>query len=123
MKKFKLLSLLLILLLAMSLLPLSALAVSEPEINAKAAILVNKDSGEVYFEKNADERIQPASTTKIMTALLVIEAVERGDIGLADGVVASEDCLYNIDEESTHANPQIQPGESMTVQDLLYILL
>ena len=120
MKKFKLLSLLLIVLLAASLMPVSALAVSEPEIGAKAAILVNKDSGEVYFEKNADERIQPASTTKIMTALLVVEAVERGDIGLADGVVASEDCLYNIDEESTHANPQIQPGESMNVQDLLY---
>lgn len=120
MKKFKLLSLLLILILAASLLPVSALAVSDPEIGAKAAILVNRDSGEVYFEKNADERIQPASTTKIMTALLVVEAVERGDISLAEGVVASEDSLYNIDEESTHANPQIQPGESMNVQDLLY---
>ena len=120
MKKFKLLTLALILLLTVSLLPVSALAVAEPEINAQAAIVVDADSGEVYFEKNADQRIQPASTTKIMTALLVIEAVERGDIGLGDAVVATENCLYNIDAESTNANPQIQPGESMSVQDLLY---
>jgi len=120
MKKFKLLSLLLIVLLSVSLLPVSALAVTEPDINARAAIVVDKDSGEVYFEKNADERIQPASTTKLMTALMVVEAVERGDISLGDAVVASNNSLYNVEADSTNANPQIQPGESMTVQDLLY---
>ena len=120
MKKFKLLSLLLIVLLFAALLPVSATAVTEPDINAKAAIIVDADSGEVYFEKNADQRIQPASTTKLMTALLVIEDVERGSISLGDAVVASENCSYNLDDDSTNANPRIQPGESMSVQDLLY---
>lgn len=120
MKKFKLPSLLLILLLFASLLPVSALAVTEPEISAAAAIIVDTDSGEVYFEKNADQRIQPASTTKLMTALLVIEAVERGEIGMGDVVVASDNSGYNLDSDSTNANPRIQPGESMSVQDLLY---
>ena len=120
MKKFKLLSLLLIVLLFASLLPVSALAVTDPEINAAAAIIVDADSGEVYYEKNADQRIQPASTTKLMTALLVVEAVERGDISMGDAVVASDNCDYNLDEESTNANPRIRSGESMTVQDLLY---
>ena len=120
MKKFKLLSLLLIVMLFASLLPVSALAVTEPDISAAAAIVVDKESGEVYYEKNADQRIQPASTTKLMTALLVIEAVERGEISMGDAVVASDNSGYNLDDDSTNANPRIQPGESMTVQDLLY---
>ena len=120
MKNFRFLSLVLILLLAVSLLPVSAMAVSDPDITARAAILLDKDSGEVYYEKNADARIQPASTTKIVTALLVVEAVERGEISLSDNVAASENSLYNLVEDSSDATPRIQPGEVMTVQDLLY---
>ena len=120
MKKFKLLSLVLILLLSLSLLPVSALAVTEPDIGARAAIIVDADSGEVYYEKNSEMTIQPASTTKIMTALLTVEAIERGDIGLNDNVSATENSQYNIEEDSTNANPRIRPGEVMTVQDLLY---
>ncbi len=120
MKKFKFLSLVLICLLAASLFPVSALAVDEPEVDAYAAVLMDADSGEVYFVKNADERIQPASTTKLVTAFLVVEAIERGDIGLNDAVTASESSLYNLEFDSSHANPQIQPGEVMSVQDLLY---
>lgn len=120
MKKFRFLSLVLILLLSLSLLPSAALAVSEPDIGARAAIIVDADSGEVYYEKNSTQTIQPASTTKIMTALLVVEAIERGELSLSENVAASDNSLYNIDEDSTNANPQIQPGEVMTVQDLLY---
>ncbi len=120
MKKFKILSLVLILLLAASILPAPALAVDGPELLSNAAILVNAESGEVYFEKNANERIQPASTTKLVTALLVVEAVERGDIGLSDEVTASDSSLYNLEYDSSNADPQIKPGETMSVQDLLY---
>ena len=120
MKKFKMLSLMLILVLSLSLWPTAALAVSDPEIGAASAILVDADSGEVYYEKNADRTIQPASTTKIMTALLVVEAVERGEIGLGDNVTASENSRYNLEDDSTNANPRIQPGETMSVEDLLY---
>ena len=53
-----------------------AAAANAPATNAEAALLISPDSGMVLYEKNADERRYPASTTKIMTALLVLENVE-----------------------------------------------
>lgn len=120
MKKFKILPILLALLMFAALLPVSALADDEPAITAKAAMLVNAETGDVYFSKNADDVVYPASTTKIMTALLVVEAIERGDLSLSDEITAGDDCQYNMDESSSHANPAIVPGETMTVEDLLY---
>ena len=52
-----------------------AAAANAPATNAEAALLISPDSGMVLYEKNADERRYPASTTKIMTALLVLENV------------------------------------------------
>ncbi len=120
MKKLKLLSILLIILLMTALLPVAALAAEGPEIEARAAIVVDADTGEVYYSKNAEASVAPASTTKMVTAMLVAEAVDRGDISLRDVVTASDDCQYNMDSDSTHANPAIVPGEEMTVEDLLY---
>ena len=105
MKNFKILPLFLTVLIFLSLLPGSALALTEPDVTAQAAILVDADSGEVYYEKNAGRTIQPASTTKLVTALLVAEAIERGDISLDDTVTAYSDCSYNLDSESTNAEP------------------
>lgn len=121
MKKFKILPILLVTLLFAALLPVSALAdESEPEVTANAVVLADAATGEVYFSKNGDRILHPASTTKMMTGLLVAEAIDRGEIALTDEVTASDDCQYNMDELSSHANPAIQPGEVMTVQDLLY---
>ena len=120
MKKFKILPILLMILMFTALLPVSALADGEPEITAKAAVLLNAETGEVYFSKNAENIVHPASTTKIMTALLVVEAIERGELSLSDEITAGDDCQYNMDESSSHANPAIEPGETMTVEDLLY---
>jgi len=120
MKKFKILPILLVFLMFGALLPVSALADEGPDITANAAVLVNTETGETYFSKNAENIVHPASTTKIMTALLVVEAIERGEIGLNDEVTAGEDCQYNMDESSSHANPAIEPGETMSVEDLLY---
>ena len=50
-----------------------------PQISASQAILVEAETGEVLYERNARERAYPASTTKIMTALLVLETLERYD--------------------------------------------
>lgn len=47
---------------------------SPPEVQSPAAILINPDSGKVLYEKNAYEKMYPASTTKIMTAILVLES-------------------------------------------------
>ena len=58
-------------------------------MQAKSAILMELESGTVLYEKNADEMLRPASVTKIMTLLLIFEAIERGEISLEDTVVVS----------------------------------
>lgn len=62
------------------------------DIKAPSAILMEKTSGEVIYEKNAHEKRPPASVTKVMTLLLIVEAIERGDISLDDTVIASRAC-------------------------------
>lgn len=59
-------------------------------MTAKSAILIEPMTGQVVFEKNADERLEIASVTKIMTILLTLEALDRGDITLNDQVRVSE---------------------------------
>ena len=62
---------------------------AEPDVSAPSAILMEAATGEVLYEKNAHERLAPASVTKIMTLLLVMEALESGRIGWDDTVAAS----------------------------------
>ncbi|MBR3810641.1 MAG: D-alanyl-D-alanine carboxypeptidase [Clostridia bacterium] len=84
------------------------------EIKAKSAILMDVTTGKVLLEYNADEKLFPASVTKIMTMLLVVEAIQEGKISLTDVVVCSENA-------SKKGGSQIwlEPGEEMTVNDLL----
>ena len=63
---------------------------SKVQISAQAALLMEASTGQVIYEKNADERRSPASITKIMTLLLAMEALGEGDISLEDEVVTSE---------------------------------
>lgn len=58
--------------------------------NAKSAILIEASTGEVLYEKNADEALAPASMTKMMTLLLTMEAIEKGQIALEDNVTVSK---------------------------------
>lgn len=83
-------------------------------ISAPSAILMEKVTGEVIYEKNSHERMPPASVTKVMTMLLIVEAVERGDISLEDTVIASEraasfggSCVF------------LEEGEKMSVAEML----
>ncbi len=84
------------------------------EIKAKSGILMDVTTGKVLLEYNADEKLFPASVTKIMTMLLVVEAIQDGKIALTDVVVCSENA-------SKKGGSQIwlEPGEEMTVNDLL----
>ena len=84
------------------------------EIKAKSGILMDVTTGKVLLEYNADEKLFPASVTKIMTMLLVVEAIHDGKIALTDVVVCSENA-------SKKGGSQIwlEPGEEMTVNDLL----
>lgn len=86
---------------------------AELAVSAKAAILVHADSGRVLYEKNADEHMLIASTTKIMTAIVVLENCELDDIVEVDSRSAG------IEGSSMY----LEAGESYTVEDLLYGLL
>lgn len=70
--------------------PAAAYASELPKIDAPAYVLLDAASGEVLAEANPEARRFPASTTKIMTLVLALEAVERGDASLEDQVTASE---------------------------------
>jgi D-alanyl-D-alanine carboxypeptidase len=92
-----------------------------PDVDATAVILVNADTGEVLYSKNPDGKIYPASTTKMMTALLAIEAVESGKVRLEDMVTASYTSPDGLTLDGSTQN--IVPGETMSLKDLLYCML
>ena len=78
MKKYRLSSLLVTFVLALTLLaPFSALAADAPHITSRHAVLMDANYGEILYEKAAREKAYPASITKVMTALLVSEAIDR----------------------------------------------
>lgn len=118
MKKFKLLPLLLICCIALSVMAPAAYASPAPELNGKNIVLADLNTGRVIYSKSADTVVAPASLTKIMTVLLAVESVERGEHSLDEMVTAREDCRTGLDEESSSAN--ITPGEQLTFRDLLY---
>ena len=85
-----------------------------PAVSAPSAVLMEKQTGEVLYEKNAHERLSPASVTKVMTMLLIVEDLESGKIALSDTVTASAraasfggSCVY------------LEEGEQMSVSDML----
>lgn len=81
---------------------------------AKAVVLMEKSTGKVLYAENENEKLFPASVTKIMAILLVCEALESGKIKLEDSVSCS-------DNASSKGGSQIwlEPGETMTVHELL----
>lgn len=89
-----------------------------PDIHARCALLCDLESGQTYYARNADQKAYPASLTKIMTVLLALEALDRGEVQLADQVTAGADARQGLDEESSTAG--IQPGETMTFEQYLY---
>jgi D-alanyl-D-alanine carboxypeptidase (penicillin-binding protein 5/6) len=93
------------------------------KIQAKAAILVDVslETPEILFEQNAHEKMYPASITKVMTALLVLEAVESGKLSLDQKISGSNAITSNLTSDGSTQN--IQPGEEMTVENLLYCML
>ena len=91
----------------------TAFIFAEPEIHSPAAVLIEYESGDILYDKNMDEPMYPASTTKIMTALLVLENLDLNktitvpeDMGPAEG-----SAMYLL------------PGETFTVEELLEGLL
>ena len=86
-----------------------------------AAYIVELTSGTVVYSDNANEKMYPASTTKLMTALLAVEYVEAGYGSLDDIIIFSEAAVYGIPRDTMHIN--ISVGEKLTVEQVLYAIL
>ena len=93
MKKF-----LLVLIAVVLLLPMKFINAEELNLatNAKSAILIEASTGEIIFEKNSHERLVPASMTKMMSMLLIIESIEKGIISWDEMVTVSENASKGI---------------------------
>ena len=85
-----------------------------PEIEAPCAILTEASTGRVIYEKNADESLHPASITKIMTLLIIFDAIDDGSIAPDDTVTVSE-------HAASMGGSQVflEPGETQTVETMI----
>lgn len=96
--------------------PVSVFAADDPQIQGTAALLVEPETDTVLYEKNADEQRYPASMTKIMTALVVLDNAQ-----LTDQVTMTDADFANLPIDSSMAG--FEPGETLTVEQMLYGLL
>lgn len=102
-----------IMLCVICLIPFGSVKAEELAMNAKSAILIDAKTGEILFEKNSHEKIAPASMTKMMSMLVIVEAIEDGVLNWNDTVTVSENA-------SSMGGSQIllETGEQMKVKDL-----
>lgn len=87
-----------------------------PQLTAEGAVLMDAETGAVLYEKNATERLYPASTTKLMTALLALE-----NSALGETVTVSHNAVYDIDVDSSRI--WVDEGEELSMEDSLYALM
>jgi len=105
--------LILVLLLIFPLLPQKIAAV-ELDISGKSALLMDVATGTILYEKNAHEKLAPASVTKVMTLLLIMEAIDSGKITWEDTVTASEAAA-----SKGGSQVYLKVGETMSVSDMV----
>ena len=86
-----------------------------PIIEAKGAVLIDAENGNVIYEKDANKKLYPASTTKIMTALVALEIMEEIDAGLTSEVTVPKEAS-GVEGSSIY----LKTGERVTVEELLY---
>ncbi len=128
MKKQQILAIFLLTVLLTGLFSTTAFAETEEEqpfeeitVSAKAALLVDGETGQVLLAQDAHKELPPASITKCMTTLLVLKAIESGRLHLDDEITASQTAINLLTEDSSSAN--IKVGEKMTVEQLLYCVM
>ena len=91
--------------------------ISPPSVSAESAVLIDED-GEVLYEKNADEKSYPASTTKIMTALVTLEKLDELGLDKKSEIIVPEEAV-GIEGSSIY----LKKGERLTIEELLYGLM
>ena len=99
---------------ALLVLPVEAAAVGAPAVEAASAILMEKETGTILYEQNAHDKLEPASVTKVMTLLLVMEAIDSGRLSLDDTVTMSAHAV-----SMGGSQIWLKENEQMTVRDLL----
>lgn len=90
---------------------------AELDLTAKAALLMDADSGQIFYELNIDEPLPVASISKLMTLVLVLEALNDGKVALADLVITSE---YAASMGGSQV--WLEPGEQLTLEEMLYAI-
>ena len=88
----------------------------EPNLISESAILIDSKTNKILYSKNSDKKMYPASTTKILTAILTLE-----NCNLNDKVTVSDTAILDIPDGYSSAN--LQFGEVLTVEQLLQLLL
>ena len=109
----KLIGALLAALCLLALLPTTADAVELP-LTSRAALLMEKTTGQILFAQNEHEKLEPASVTKIMTLLLTMEAISRGELRYEDTVTVSKNAA-----SMGGSQVYLSEGEQITVEELL----
>ena len=107
----------LLLSLILSFLIITNIAYAKFNINARTAILQDYLSGEILYEKNPDERIFPASMTKIMTSIVAFDLLKSGEITLDEKFIVSENA-WRL-SSSGYSSMFIMVGDEVSVEDLL----
>ena len=105
-----------VLALLLALLPMAVPAAEAVElpVEAPAALLMEKETGQVLYAENEHEKLEPASVTKVMTLLLVMEAMERGELKYEDTVTVSAGAA-----SMGGSQVYLSKGEQITVEELL----
>lgn len=116
-KLHKILIFIFILILSVTMIPIKVFANDTlPSVSAPACILMDLNSGKILYSKNANDKMYPASTTKVMTAILTLEKCK-----LTDTAVVSHNAIFSVPNGYSIAS--LQEGEVLTIEQLLNVLL
>lgn len=107
-------SYLLVIILLLASIPLQASALSNESVSAPSAVLMESETGKILYEKNSHEKRPCASVTKVMTLLLVFEAIDRGQLSLDDQITASAHAA-----SMGGSDIWLEEGETMSADDMI----
>lgn len=107
-------SYLLVIILLLASIPLQASALSNESVSAPSAVLMESGTGKILYEKNSHEKRPCASVTKVMTLLLVFEAIDRGQLSLDDQITASAHAA-----SMGGSDIWLEEGETMSADDMI----
>ena len=123
-RSMSILSLLLIFSLLLSTAAVAAPEPEKPNITAPAAIVMDYDTGAILYEKDADTMRVPASMTKVMTAYIIFEELEAGNLTLDTMVpISAENAQKSRDGKNYPASVPLPAGSSVSVDTLLKLIM